>query len=90
MVHERYISQGVPYEYKSLMHYSAKAHSANGLYTIVPLKQSISVDEIGGAQTATKFDYLHINLLYCEGECITGIVKLINWLNRKYSFLAYI
>ena len=72
---------GVPYEYGSMMHFQSRQYSISNDRTIVPL---IGWAKLGMSNQAselqsypTKLDYLHINLLYCEGELIM-IHKLIN------------
>ena len=70
-----YSSQGVPYEYSSLMHYKADAYSSNGHYTILPLT-NVPITVLGESDLPTKFDYLHINLLYCKGgKCLLNTTK---------------
>ena len=64
------ISQGIPYDYASIMHYSASGISKNGQFTIVPIIDTVSPDGLSTAITPTPFDYLHVNLLYCGGKVL--------------------
>ena len=62
-------TQGLPYDYESVMHFEAKALSLNNFYpTITPLNVSVSPNILGSADSPTKLDYLHLNLLYCGGN----------------------
>ena len=61
-------TQGIPYDYASIMHYSASELSKNGQFTIVPILDTVPPDTLGSSITPTPFDYLHVNLLYCGGK----------------------
>lgn len=61
------ISQGLPYDFESVMHYTSKASSKNGRSTLLPKDSNIPPQLLGNAQVPTTYDYLHINLLYCGG-----------------------
>ena len=50
------------------MHYQAYDKSKTGRVTIEPVNSSVSPDVLGSAPSPTPYDYLHINLAYCEGE----------------------
>ena len=67
----RHSSQGIPYDYLSIMHYSAFDKSKNGRMTIKPVNSSVSPDVLGSAPSPTPYDYLHIKLTYCEGKTVT-------------------
>lgn len=60
-------TQGVPYDYHSIMHNSCLFASKNGSPTLLPLV-SMDTNEVGVAKLPSEYDYLHINLLYCGGE----------------------
>ena len=60
-------TQGVPYDYHSIMHYSCFFGSKNSWPTLLPLV-SMDTKEVGVAELPSEYDYLHINLLYCGGE----------------------
>ena len=62
------ITQGVPYDYYSIMHYEYFAASKNNLPTMLPLNPNIRPKDLGSASLPTEYDYLHINLLYCQGD----------------------
>ena len=57
--------QGLPYDYGSIMHYSPTCFSIKGKPTFVPLKSFSK--PISPKGNASSYDYLHINLLYCQG-----------------------
>ena len=57
--------QGLPYDFGSIMHYASTDQSSNGKPTFL-LLNNVS-KPIGTTTTATYYDYLHINLLYCQG-----------------------
>ena len=61
-------TQGVPYDYRSLMHYSAYAFTQNERPTIQPIDQSISLSDLGQRNGFSTNDLQHVNALYCE-EC---------------------
>ena len=63
-------TQNLPYDYKSIMHFSAYKYSRNGKPTLQPLDKSIPESDLGISDTPTELDYLHINLLYGEGKSI--------------------
>ena len=66
--YEDIVTQGVPYDYHSIMHFKSSAHPVTGNSTIVPLGVELKKADLGSALSPTEYDYLHINLLYCEGE----------------------
>ena len=59
-------TQGIAYDYYSIMHYNAWAFSRNGRATIIPLDKSVSKRDLGQRNTFTSKDLQHINALYCE------------------------
>ena len=59
-------TQGVPYDYSSVMHYGAYAFSRNGYPTIQPTDPGISLDTLGQRTGLSTFDLEHVNVLYCE------------------------
>lgn len=61
-------TQGISYDFSSLMHYSAYAFSRNGRPTIVPLDSSLSLDSLGQREDFSDGDLQHVKTLYC-GEC---------------------
>ena len=62
------ISQMLPYDYRSVMHYKPKLNSSNTESVMVPVSKSVSVATFGQSDFPTCLDYLHINLLYCGGK----------------------
>ena len=67
-------TQGVPYDYRSIMHYSARAFSRNGQPTIVPRDNNVPLSALGQRESLTVHDLLHATELYCPGEW--NLVKL--------------
>ena len=63
-----FITQGIPYDYCSVMHYQSFANSKNGSLTMVPKSSIVPPDILGGEKIPTPNDYLHVNLLYCVGN----------------------
>ena len=61
-------TQGLEYDFHSLMHYDAYAFTHNGRPTIEPLDASISLDSMGQRGGFSTGDMQHINTLYC-GDC---------------------
>ena len=59
-------TQGLPYDYKSVMHPNMFAFGGGSSKTIVPL-MAIGRLSIGPYPTAV--DMLHLNFLYCGGIC---------------------
>ena len=69
----RTTSQGLPYDFSSIMHFRHNAFSCDRhKSTVVPRSRTISKTLLGSSATATDLDFLHLNLLYCEGTCIDG------------------
>ena len=90
-----YISQGIPYDYASIMHYTASEFSKNGQFTIVPINNSVSPDILNSAITPTPYDYLHVNLLYCGGKRAihkhkyVAICKSAHFHTRLYTWYVH-
>ena len=61
-------TQGVPYDIRSIMHYSSRAFTSNGNPTILPLDTSIHEGQLGQRLELTDFDLQHVATLYCDGE----------------------
>ena len=55
-------TNGISYDYGSVMHYGATAFSANGKATITPLQQGVT---IGQRQGLSATDWQHIET-YCS------------------------
>ena len=62
-------TQGVPYDSRSIMHYSSTAFSRNGNPTILPRDSGIRASQLGQREGLTNLDLLHVRTLYCGGEC---------------------
>ena len=62
-------SQGLPYDFSSIMHFRHNAFSYHRhKSTVVSQTRTIPKAKIGNSDTGTEFDYLHINILYCGGK----------------------
>ena len=59
-------TQGVHYDYGSIMHYSAYAFSRNGKPTIEATDKSISRRVMGQRSKLSTRDLQHIDALYCD------------------------
>ena len=69
------VSQGLPYDVNSLMHFRPDAYAKySGLITITPKRRDVSWKD---TVLPTSYDYLHINLLYCGGKTITLAFKTL-------------
>ena len=63
-------SQGLPYDFSSIMHFRHNAFSCdNHKSTVVPHSPRIPKTFLGNSATATDLDFLHLNILYCRGTC---------------------
>lgn len=60
-------TQGVTYDYNSVMHYSAYAFSRNGRPTIEPKDRSVRSSSLGQRAGLSNKDIQHANALYCTG-----------------------
>ncbi len=74
-------TQGVPYDYTSIMHYDAWAFSRNRQPTIEPKDNSVPLNNIGQRNDFSGKDLQHINALYCEdgrdAKCTLACLGLI-------------
>jgi len=61
-------TQGVPYDIRSIMHYSSTAFSRNGQPTILPIDQNVPASNLGQRNGLTANDLQHVTTLYCGGE----------------------
>ena len=68
------ISQNLPYDYASVMHYRHSSHSKTGRPVIIPRRRSIPITYLSSSPVPTDLDYLHINLLYCGGTATICIL----------------
>ena len=69
-------TQGIPYDYLSIMHFDQKQFSANNRPTFMPKNSKIPFDSPWLWDTPSYYDYLHINLLYCGGEQLMHEIKV--------------
>ena len=62
-------TQCLPYDYDSVMHYSASAFRRRaGLYTITPNDRSVAYSRLGQRRTLSANDIQHANIRYCPGK----------------------
>ena len=66
---ENVSSQLLPYNYESIMHLPCRAYTINGLMTVVPKEPSVPGYMLQDNPLPHELDYLHLNILYCNGEC---------------------
>ena len=61
-------SQGVSYDFRSIMHFR---HNAFSRYrygsTVLPRNRTVPKTILGSSVKATDLDFIHLNLLYCGG-----------------------
>ena len=57
-------TNGIPYDYYSIMHYGLTDFSKNGRQTIVPLDRTVDQRRIGNAPNFSQKDLQHVNTLY--------------------------
>ena len=68
LIQSRSTSQGLPYDFRSIMHFRHNAFSRDrDESTLIPLNGTIPKAILGSSDTATDLDFLHLNLLYCGG-----------------------
>ena len=83
-------TQGVPYDYGSVMHYGAFDFSRNGQPTILPLDGNVALSDLGQRQGFSPSDVTHVNVLYCGGKFIstmyshTSALPIIGHQNNYY------
>ena len=62
-------TQGIPYDYDSIMHYEAYAFSRDrNQPTIEPVNQNVSLSRLGQRRGFSELDLHHVNVLYCGGR----------------------
>ena len=59
------VTQGLPYDFGSIMQMKHDAYSKNGLSTMIPLNDSIPKEMLGQSTYPSQQDYLDIKLTYC-------------------------
>ena len=63
-------SQGLPYDFSSIMHFRHSAFAYPNQSTLEPLSLRIAKEDLGSCAAGTDFDFLHVNLLYCQGNVV--------------------
>ena len=61
-------TQGIPYDYRSVMHYGSHAFSRNGQPTIRPIRSDVNIRDLGQRRGFSENDVRHVNALYNCGE----------------------
>ena len=59
-------TQGIMYDFDSLMHYLPNAFSTNGKVTVLPLDRSVDLSRLGQRIDFSQYDLQHVNTLYCS------------------------
>ena len=68
-VEENSTSQGLPYDFESVMHFRHNAFaSSSGISTVLPKNTSLPYSRLGISTNGTSLDFLHINIAYCGGK----------------------
>ena len=68
-VEEKSTSQGLPYDFESIMHYQNNTFSTSlEKLTLLPKNANIPSSRLGISQNGTTLDFLHVNILYCGGK----------------------
>ena len=63
-------TQRLPYDLSSIMHFQHNAFGYPHQSTLEPVNHTIPKKQLGISVTGTDLDFLHINLLYCEGNVL--------------------
>ena len=74
-IRDRTTDQGLPYDYRSIMHYRPSGCSNNRKPVFYPLHVPMDAIRSTLTEPPTYLDYLHINLLYCEGALISSCMR---------------
>ena len=59
-------TQGITYDFDSIMHYLPNAFSVNGKVTVMPQDRGISLSRLGQRADFSPYDLQHVNALYCS------------------------
>ena len=79
-------SQGLPYDFRSIMHFRHDAFSRDHKSTVLPRSHTIRKTFLGSSASGTDLDFLHLNILYCGGTCTDAIRSYIHtWVFRASS-----
>ena len=85
-IENRTTSQGLPYDFSSIMHFRHNAFSRDNKSTILARSHTISETCLGRSATGTDLDFLHLNILYCGGTCTdTTFIHSYVGISRKFS-----
>ena len=67
-IQNRSTSQGLPYDFSSVMHFRHRAFSRSRCKsTVVPHNRTVPITILGRSATGSGLDFLHLTLLYCGG-----------------------
>ena len=75
------VTQGLPYDFHSIMQFKHNAGSKNGQSTMIPVNDSIPKEMLGQSNDPSQQDYLDVMLTYCGernvfSKCCTHIDSL--------------
>lgn len=80
--------QGIPYDYGSVMHYSAYAFAVDRRTpTITPIDSSVSLSALGQRGGFSSSDITHARLLYCSNTITMGEHQVVYKL-KPYVYQA--
>ena len=86
------VTQGLPYNFRSIMHMRHDHYSRNKLPTIIPMNESIPKEMLGSTDPNQQ-DYLDINLTYC-GEInvfsthesnLFNVIMLAEYIRKQFD-----
>ena len=92
-VENKTTSQGLPYDFNSIMHFRHNAFSRGHKSTVLPRDHGIPKTSLGTSDTGTDLDFLHLNVLYCGGTFMDATfihLYVYIYISCKYSQISLI
>ena len=84
----RSTSQGLPYDFSSIMHCQHNTFSRELFKSaVVPRNPKIPKTDLGSSDRATPLDFLHINLLYCGGMWMLNAYNVVELVDNSYVLI---